>query len=205
MAGLDSLIDLAAVRPPLDDVFSDALKSAMAVHSVHVDQSRSLSVAVDSELLYPGMYSIDAAGEPVRIAVNPAVARPALTFLHEVGHYLDHAVIGDRSRWASNGEMLTPWREAIASTDAVRQLEQQQSAPPLPQLARGMGYLLRTEELFARSYSQWIAMRSGNQGLLDELGSSLSGLSYPEYWGMDDFAPVADAFHQVFTELNWIP
>lgn len=29
------------------------------------------------------------------------------------------------------------------------------------------------------------------------------GLTYPEYWGMDDFMPVADALDQVFKELKW--
>src|SRR5579875_877104 len=40
-------------------------------------------------------------GLPVRILVHPTAKHPALTALHELGHYIDHQGIGIRGRFAS--------------------------------------------------------------------------------------------------------
>lgn len=184
-------------------MFAETVTAAMAVHVVAADAA-AIPVSIDPGLVYPGLYSIAADGQPVRIAVNPAVHRPRLTLLHEVGHFLDHRMIEPEGAWASTGPLFEAWRAAVDESDAVLELRRQELVPPLPQLARGMSYLLKIEELFARSYAQWIAIRSGNDALLDEVSGSLSGLSYPEYWGMDDFGPVADALDEAFKELKWI-
>ena len=198
---LAELLDLSKLLPPFDDLLGKAVEAAMAVHAVVAAADR-VPVVVEPALIYPGLYSVEG-GKPARIAIHPAVHRPRLTFLHEVGHYLDHGLIGDIGTWASTGSMSEKWRDAVDQTEAADELRRQEAVPPLPQLARTMRYLLRIEELFARSYGQWIGLRSGNDDLLDELSNSLSTLTYPEYWGMDDFAPVADALDLAFKELKW--
>jgi hypothetical protein len=91
----------------------------------------------------------------------------------------------------------------VDETDAAAALHSLQAKPPLSQLTRSFHYFLRIHELFARSYAQWVAIRSSDETLLDQVSQSLSTLHYPEYWGFDDFDPVADALDRIFMELTW--
>jgi hypothetical protein len=105
--------------------------------------------------------------------------------------------------WTSPTERFDGWRQAVDQSEALEQLESLSSAPPLPELTQAFGYLLRTEELFARSYVEWVTVRSDDDSLHEELGLSISTLKYPEYWGFDDFGPIADQLDLVFEELGW--
>ncbi len=93
-------------------------------------------------------------------------------------------------------------------------------------------YLLQTHETFARSYAQYIAVRSGDPVALAELrrmqaqattspvdastpmnhhpsgteaGAALAGKAwdYPNVWSDADFAPIAEAFDQLFANMGW--
>jgi hypothetical protein len=196
----------AVIRLPDESVGppADQLPAVItAVDAVHVipDTAPALPVALDAQLLVPGRYRVAADGTGT-LTLHPACARPGITLLHEIGHYLDHAVFGDGARWGSTGERFNAWRNGVASSGAVERLRAFVVSPPVPELARAYSYLLLQEELWARSYAQWVAVRSGHDTLLDELGSSLSALSYPEQWGFEDFAPIADEIDAFFEEMT---
>jgi hypothetical protein len=178
---LDSAIDLSAVAGPMLDPLTRALAAASSAHVI-ADDAPLVRVEVDDTIGAPGRYDGTDEGIPMRIAVHPNSVRPGLTLLHETAHYLDHAAIGVPGQWASTGESFDEWRMRVDETDAAAALHSLQAKPPLPQLTRSFDYFLRIHELFARSYAQWVAIRSSDETLLDQVSQSLSTLHYPEYW-----------------------
>lgn len=66
---------------------------------------------------------------------------------------------------------------------------------------------MRPQEIWARSYSQWVAQKSGDGLLLDQLESAVreSGKSMlPEQWAAQDFAPVAAEIERLMQEMGWL-
>ena len=65
----------------------------------------------------------------------------------------------------------------------------------------------KPEELWARSYVQYIASRSGNEELYRTIRESQmmadSGM-IPAYWEDDDFEPIAEAMDEVFRSKGWL-
>jgi hypothetical protein len=174
------------------------------VDGLHVlgDDAPGITVELDAELAMPGRYQVRET-EPPRIVINPSCVRPRLVLLHELGHYLDHAAFGDGIAWGCSGQSFDEWRAALEASEAVERLRALEASPELAELTQGYGYFLLEEELWARSYSQWVAVRTNEETLLNELGTSLTALAYPEYWGFEDFAPIADEIDKIFIEATW--
>ena len=63
----------------------------------------------------------------------------------------------------------------------------------------------QAREYFARSYAQYIAVRSGDPWMLNEVESELEvarkDIAYTQ-WEEDDFEPIADAFDKLFDSLG---
>jgi hypothetical protein len=113
---------------------------------------------------------------------------------------------------------LAEWREAIASSQAVRlflglangdigivrYVGGQEVAVPIPDGLRDaiLDYYLHPEELFARSYRQWAVTRSGDPLLLAQLQRAQRA-TLPEQWRDDDFAAIAAAFDRLTKRLGW--
>ncbi len=141
-------------------------------------------------------------GDPVEIMMGsrkPDLA--AAFFIHEFGHYIDAAVLRPGQDYQSDaahqaGHELHDWQAAIAATDAVQELRR-----VLPR-GRARTYYLSARELFARSFAQWVALRSGDSALMDEVRADLDA-GVPTQWTDDDFGAVADAFDTLFTGRGW--
>lgn len=124
-------------------------------------------------------------GEPERIEVSRRRNdRLELTFAHEVGHLLEGALIPPPSRFGvrnwTTDVVMQDWRAAVKSTDSYRRLEEiartgrvtigesgemtSRVAPP-----GYLSYLLKEEELWARSYAQYISSRSRNETMLAQV------------------------------------
>lgn len=72
---------------------------------------------------------------------------------------------------------------------------------------RHIAYLLSREELFARSYVQFIAERSRSALLksqLDDARQQRGQIYYPRQWDSDDFAPISTALAMEFRDLGWM-
>lgn len=167
-----------------------------------------------------GFYQFDGeTGEPVRILIHALGKHRRLAAVHAIGHFLDHHGIGPTKIMVSNWSLvLLPWREAIRATRSFQrltalkaarvELARSRSADPLitAELAY-LHYLLRYTELWARSYAQFIAVRSGEPMLvadLDARRASESGIADHLQWDDDDFVPVAAEFETVFRGLGWL-
>lgn len=82
--------------------------------------------------------------------------------------------------------------------------------------AKHLEYLLRPEEIFARAFAQFIAMRSGDPQLIGEIyaylkkpangwgGLAADSLWYPTQWMPDDFAELDKLIEQILLENKWI-
>jgi hypothetical protein len=162
--------------------------------------------------------------EPVSIDINTFkdfAPTAMLTFFHEIGHFLDHAALGWPGVFATlaGDSLLDGWRRAIESTDAVQALRQRSIAgtvvieTPDGTVEETVGrrharYLLAPDELWARSYAQYIAEQSMDTILIRALDltrpPAVIGQIYPAQWRAEDFAPVRQAIDTLFRGQGWL-
>lgn len=141
---------------------------------------------------------------PYRILLSPRDEVLGIAALHEMGHFLDHQGFGAPGEFSSVFDTrFNPWWEAIQQSQAYKTLEAE-----LPRLvATGeisedwCGYLSAPEELWARSYAQFIAVESGDPALLAELRllrQRRHNMHLPEQWEDDDFAAIDATLGELF-------
>lgn len=73
--------------------------------------------------------------------------------------------------------------------------------------AARVGYYLDVSELWARSYTQWVAMRSGDSTLLDALNKilkSVDPLTAATHWHGAHFTVVGQEIDAIFRTRGWI-
>jgi hypothetical protein len=159
-----------------------------------------------------GRYSFTILSRPRDITLDPAYPGIASVAVHEIGHYIDRALLGRPRVFASDGSpLLLQWARAIANSDSWQTIRSARNNPStqlllLPSglsLLRQANYLLLAQELFARSYSQYIAVRSGDTRLLDELRHDQTSFHFPEQWPDADFAEIEKAFDVLLHDLQW--
>jgi hypothetical protein len=137
--------------------------------------------------------------EAISLTINPNRARWMLAAVHEIGHFLDHQGIDPTNEPASRRHPnLDEWRQRVRESTAIR---------ILARLVGPEDYLMRFEELWARSYVQWIAIRSGDPTLLHQVVESRESrpadpIFYGQ-WDAADFDPIGDAIDRLFRRLGW--
>jgi hypothetical protein len=213
----DDPIDWTAARALVVTEAQDAIAALETVHHLPEDAAR-LDVKVGAHLTpeNPGRYTPTAHGGPT-IELARQATDPGFTMLHEFGHYLSDTAIGATSMDAAGAAELAEWRTAVEESDAVQRLVAlgrgvahlvyDVAGDPIvvpldPDLI--FGYYLHPEELFARSYSQWAVLRSGNPTLLAQL-RRMQQAQLPEQWQDHDFAAIAAAFDRLVERLGWRP
>lgn len=115
------------------------------------------------------------------------------TAVHEIGHAIDwqmFAPLSLTSRDVAKGVVgeMTPWHDAVKSSGAIDRISATYGFDP-----GYRDYLLDPAELWARSYTQWIAVRSGNDKMLRRLAELAD-----THWTADEFAPIAREFDRLF-------
>jgi hypothetical protein len=152
-----------------------------------------------------------------RIDLWRGTGRMELTLLHELGHLLDFRGIGAGNEFSSlRDPLFRKWKRAINRTQAVAELESllRQAESGIIQSGKRRrlsreypAYLLKSPELFARSYTQYVALRSGQQSLMDQL--DLIRYNHRDVyrfrqWENADFEPVFEALEKLLRRLGWI-
>lgn len=122
------------------------------------------------------------------VELSPGAEHPGLSLLHELGHAVDHQVLG----WGSERDALAGWWRALTSTQAFRSLC---AACPADEL----GYWAARRECFARSFAQWVAERAGDLTLRAEIARRAAGAG--RQWRAADFAPVRAELDVVLAAL----
>ena len=206
------------IRP---GIANDDLREAVAaINRVHgTGDLPSIPMAMRGVL-------VNSAGEPVdglfsadetpdgrylaqSIQIRSGASHRPLVTLHEIGHFLDlHGLPG--SRFASADTKVSPladWRRAVLQSRAVGVLAAvgQVENPVVRQRAER---LIVVEELWARSYAQFVVIRGGTEALRESLRAlrrhESGDLSLPRQWDDDDFVDIEIAIDQLFRRLGWI-
>lgn len=222
------------LRVPGTERWAGAREALEAIDSVHgiATTVPSVPVKITRSKYNAGQYRYskwaDGSTHPLDIGISMDEGRgrdQADVFIHEVGHLLDQQMLGRTGRFARHASEnlddhpgLDRWWEAVQASQAYEKLAKFHSGihrVTLPET--GTMYWtydsarLRSQrtphEFFARSYSQWIALRSGSprlqQAVKQSLQYSRAGAS-PVQWEADDFGPIAKALDAVFEEAGWL-
>lgn len=201
-----------ALRPMVD-----------AINQVHgTTDLPTISVKTSTAKNYVGSYGHTPGGKAVDIGVTTNAPQRELTFVHEVGHFIDHQGINTADapagKFASGSDrtgVMQAWHESVRQSSEYRRLEglrkqkvfQLQGGSTHPVNQKYLKYLLGDDELWARSYAQYITVRSGNAELMQQLTESLAGRMqtfYPIQWSAAEFEPIAQAMDDIFRKLGWL-
>ncbi len=209
---------------PSDKPLRDALAAVDAVHR----DGQLPKIPVKRVVLSRGMHGHFmhvAGGSPLEIAVHPAAGHAALTAVHEVGHFLDYSGLGASGEFCSvTGDLLSGWRAAVRDSIAVQRLgrlwrftadrAQEPQADGAGSVVRYgvehryIEYLLQNEELWARSYAQFITVKSAHPELRDQLDRLRSRperrLYHGPQWDDEDFLPILAEIEAVFRQQGWM-
>lgn len=188
LVGPDALVSGIAgdVSATTRALINEGLAAIAAVHGVQggkgekvsVDSTTSLGTSDAGEThgtFSPGrneIYVKDGGGSPTPIV-----------FVHEYGHYLEAQQLTDPEQ-----------RNAISALEPLWA-----ASPTVKKLAASgsefASYALDTRELWARSYAQWIALRSGNKTMKSEIELYRDGFGQ---WSDGEFGPIADQMDKIF-------
>lgn len=146
-----------------------------------------LDVALSRSRRFSGGY-----GHEGRIVVSRHAEHLGLALVHELGHALDHLVLGGARLWASETEALAGWWRAVEHSAAYRRLTRACTAAET-------AYWPSRRETFARSFAQWVAERAGHEPLRQEVERRAAGAG--RQWSPADFAPVGRALDRVLLPL----
>ncbi len=146
----------------------------------------------------PGTLGFYRRTDPGVIRINTTSTEPgfpSLTTAHEFGHLLDFEYLGGghyASEMSYAPEWLE-WRHSAHLSDTGWKLNE--LAANGDEWAK---YAIRDKELWGRSYAQWVAVRSQDQGLLDDLRKwqDREG-GFLGTWSEVDFQPIAKAIDAI--------
>lgn len=222
-------VSQALTRPTVKKLLPDIEAALTAIDQVHGDGDLpTIPIKATSGERTLGVYRHESiSGKSVEIGVSTKGEHRASTLVHEVGHFLDYEQIRIKNQLRNSTHFSNrPVEdEVMAFLNAARNSMAFQRIDDLANrrvnlrykndLAREFRadwrhcqYLKEPVELWARSYAQYIAKRSGSTVLLDEIQTALTaaadGYGYPTQWEDDDFAPIEAAIDALFRKKGWI-
>lgn len=185
-----------------------------------IPQLPTMPVEFENNRNRNGLYQSNAAGDSIGILLSRGGNYPALTAIHEYGHYLDHQALTRalalprNSVFASESghDTLVPWRTAVEGSAAFRRLLAQ-CLVGTPEYRQGQAsgisqhhleYLTQDAELWARTFTQWVVTRSGDATFRQYLYHATTANRVVYYqWSEEDFGPIAEAIDTLFADLGW--
>lgn len=182
-------------------------KGLDAIGRVHrvPDGMLPVPVKTSSARTYHGVYEyrLDAAKTPKAIRISSNGDHHASTFAHEYGHYLDAqgGLVEQFSLTAQANRtdpLVKAWVDAVDASPSIQSMRELAAGPK----ARydGSRYYMQRNEMWARSYAQWIAERSGDTTMLEEIASiqGRDGAVGFSQWAPEEFRPIAEALDAIF-------
>ena len=143
----------------------------------------------------------EAADIGYRIAKHPQL-HPELTLAHEIGHWLDAkglpGAVGPLDFMSATGG--TAFEEVI---NVAKQSKSVQALQAMPH-SKARSYYLKTHEIFARAYAQFIAEESQHAVMLQQVAKIRTEPMPERQWETQDFAPVREAMRKAFVSLGWM-
>jgi len=129
---------------------------------------------------------------------------PALTTVHEAGHFIDLQLLGAAGDFATV-QGAAEMRGVMVAMENSARIRALHAKLPATQGSsrRATKYLLHPAEQWARAYTQFVAERSGSPRLLREL-DVLNHTDPVRAWSKDDFAPISQAIEALFKQKGWL-
>lgn len=210
----------------IDSVHGDGELPELPVKTVSAKKSKKMG-GFEAQY-YRSLYSSNTPDPKAnKITINSAGEHMEFTFIHEVGHYLDFQVLGGldfgSTHVTAEGQLMHEWGLAVKNSEATQALVRKYKNPDsfeveiVDDWGRGQHvytskpnkdhilYLLDNKELWARSYAQYIAEKSGDPVLLEQLDKERQDKVYGErHWSKEDFAPISKAIDDMFESLGWV-
>jgi hypothetical protein len=205
---------------PSGRAFDPVRRALEAIDSVHGDGALPLLPVIRTRgQVRVGAYEWNEyTGEARRLSFSSLGEHPELSVVHEIGHFLDHQVLGRPGTYASETGGCVDVMEAIGQSAAVRslvrlrgrrvvllQVRHRRESVPVNQ--RLVAYLLTPREQLARAYAQYIALVSGSSDLRAQLQSTrqmqLSAV-YHSQWDDDDFESIRSEFERLLRSKRWM-
>jgi hypothetical protein len=153
-----------------------------------------------------GVYRRNFGGRAAGIGVKTRGKWPALSTVHEVGHFLDNEAIsnrqGDFASRSGHPEMLKVLA-AADQTQAVKLLRQGLAAANTTLDRAEYNYYLTPHEIWARAYAQFIAEQSQDPQLLADVAKVIAHKAGRQ-WETADFAPLKAAIENLFKSKGWM-
>ena len=148
-------------RSPLHPQLARALAAADALHGVCTDL-HPVPVRPTATTRQSGCYRMRD-GDPIDLRVSRRHDRVPLSFLHELGHLLDHQLVPQPRRFASpSHSAFRRWRTAVRELD---------SRAPARASRTHRRYFDSYRELWARSYAQTVLVTAADEALREHLRS----------------------------------
>ncbi len=181
-------------RSPLYPELARALAAADALH-VLLSDLEPVPVQATSTTSQSGCYRLRH-GDPVDLRVSRRHGRVALSFLHELGHFVDHQLGHELGpTWASgHHEAFADWREAASRLP---------SRLPATAGRYRRRYFNSAKEVWARSYAQAVIALSVDPWLHRHLAGLIAGDDI-FVWPTAEFEPVADEVVLTFERLGLV-
>jgi len=194
-----------------------------AIDRVHGDGVLpSIPVKRSSSKKFEAAYRhIPSQRRPVEVLVTSHTSAKEFSLAHELGHFIDNQAFKAEGKylWASADHPdFEEWRQAVAGSKAVQNLVSMTRGPKKIPMADGfeyevdkkhLSYLLQAHEIWARSYSQFIAQRGGSAAMSDQLQRWVARertgqINYTSQWEEQDFKPIAKAIEALFIKRGWM-
>ena len=209
------------VDPTLKQSVDHAFKAIAKVHGSHdFDVSIPVRPIKGGTFGLQGRFVFYPGKHPEAVEISPRAERPEITALHELGHVIEGFGLpgNEKGRRQWEGRFAEPifrdWMDAVTSTEAYGRLEALSDkksttidGKSYKVSEKHVEYLTRWDELFARSYAQWVTTRSGDKTLVSQLNDLRDAKKDPLYhsrhWSDQDFEPVAAALDQLFRAAKW--
>lgn len=161
-----------------------------------------------------GSYSYSGlTGEPLLMTVSTASPWPELTLLHEIAHWIDQQIFGGRDgfgtetgKWQTMRKLLTTGETAGEIRRMIRSERSRAGGRRdlYPEMIRSLREMLPPSEMFARAYTQWIAVKSGHPRL-EMLLTTADAHRFGVHSLTDaDFARFDKEITTQFTQRGWL-
>jgi len=190
-------VSAALQIPGIDSKNGTAIQHAVdLIDQVHGDGTLPITKVALGDLSSMSAYGLYNPNGP-KIVINSQPGEPhqhpVMTTLHEVGHLLDHhGLPGHGFSTDDQSPAVAGWWNAVYNSQKYQEI-----------LASHNSYLLRRTEVFARSYAQFIATKTGDTEALSQL-SIIRGYAPLRVWDSADFQPIAQALEELCKQMNWL-
>ena len=204
-----------SLKTPISDAFSaipkrwgGVAKTVFdAISSVHGDgKLHQIPIKTSSATRYYGQFSCYP-DQPIKITMSTLSdgVHPEFTLAHEIGHFLDNDAFPKEpgKSFASDGSSsgkVAALMKALKDSEAVKWFRANGTYSDRK-------YYLRHTEMIARSYAQYVAVKSGNAAMLEQLNTILGSRSESyqhTQWTEADFRPIIKAYDDLFEEIGWL-